>query len=415
MIWPSWMFGVALGAVAVLPPRPAAPTAPAAVVVATARGEVEIPVAGDHGHPALPATLLATLLPVETRIEPGWAVVHFAGQPFRFLLDAPAFVFRGTVVPLTGGAYLYLDTLFVPLQWLVEYIPRIFHEAYRWDPLAGRFEETRLVPVVTRVSGSGAVERSLVPAATPDVPAAAARLGLHRRHLVVVDPGHGGHQPGSPGRYLPEGVNEKDVTLAIARALGTELERRGIDVLMTRTRDVSVPLEARAPICRADCDLFVSIHVNSIRGRRRVRGLETYFFEDAKTADAARVAAMENEDLRYDVELDEDEADPLTFILKDLHENEYLRESALLAELVHDHATRVHPGGGRRVAQANFVVLRSAHRPAILVETGYASDPGDGRFLASRDGQRKLAAAIADGIVEYLVRYEGKLESLPTR
>jgi N-acetylmuramoyl-L-alanine amidase len=401
-------FGISLVCVALAGPPS---VAPAAVVVATSRGEAAIPVAVDRGHPALPAPALAELLPVSSRHAPDWAVVFFAEQPFRFPIGVPAFVYQNRLTPLAGGAYVQHDTLYVPLQWLAQHVPRIFHEAYRWDPLAARFEEAHMVPGAAGVARPA--ERAPVREPAADVPDAAARVGLRQRHRVVVDAGHGGRQPGSPGRYLPRGVQEKHVTLAVAKMLQKELERRGIEVIMTRTDDSFVPLLERAPMCRADCDLFVSIHVNSVRNRRDIRGLETYFFEEARTADAARVAAVENEDLRYEADELRSDEDPLAFIMKDLQRNEYLRESALLADLVHEKATQIHPGGSRRVAQANFVVLRVARRPAILVETGYGTNPNDARFLASEQGQRKLARAIAEGIVEYLLRYEGKVVDSP--
>jgi N-acetylmuramoyl-L-alanine amidase len=397
-------FGISLVCAALAGPPS---VAPAAVVVATSRGEAAIPVAMDRGHPALPVPALADLLPVSSRHAPDWAVVFFAEQPFRFPIGVPAFVYQNRLTPLAGGAYVQRDTLFVPLQWLAQHVPQIFHEAYRYDPIAARFEEAHMVPVLTGVDRPAEPPTVLEPA--EDVPEAAARVGLRRRHKVVVDAGHGGRQPGSPGRYLPRGVKEKHITLTIAKMLQTELERRGIDVIMTRTDDSFVPLLERAPMCRADCDLFVSIHVNSVRNHRDIRGLETYFFEEARTADAARVAAVENEDLRYEADSTRGNDDPLAFIMKDLQRNEYLRESALLADLVHERATQIHPGGSRRVAQANFAVLRAARRPAILIETGYGTNPNDARFLASEQGQGKLALATAEGIVEYLLRYEGKV------
>jgi N-acetylmuramoyl-L-alanine amidase len=358
----------------------------------------------------LAAAQHGAVLPVHATVEGEWAQVTFAGQPFEFLLGAPVFVFRGAAHPLAGGAYVATDSLFVPLQWLTGFIPRLFEEGYRYDPLAARFEEVGMTPVIARTSGAG------VAAAAPDpnLPEAARRLGFRRQHKIVVDPGHGGEDPGTPGRYLPRGVQEKHVVLAIGKAVATELERMGIDVQLTRTSDVLIPWPERGPSCREDCDLFVSIHVNGLDpggGRERVRGVETYFLPDRFTT-PGRVAALENEALRYESPWATD--DPLAFIMKDLERNEYLRESALLAELVQDELTAVHPGGGRRVAQDNFAVLRSATRPAILVETGYGSNREDGRYLASRAGQQEIAKAIAKGIIAYLLRYEAKTEGLPT-
>jgi N-acetylmuramoyl-L-alanine amidase len=380
---------------------------PRSIVIATSRGENVVPLSTERGHPALAAPQLSALLPItaEPESDPSWLRVRLAGHQFRFLLDAPVFTHLTRIVPLAGGAYIVRDTVFIPLQWLATYVPKVFSEAYRYDPLAGRFEEAGLTPVMARVSGEG------TPPDRQPAPEAARRLGLRFSHRVVVDAGHGGKDPGNPGRYLPRGMKEKHVTLGIALDLQEMLQSRGIEVIMTRTGDTYPDVYERAPMCREDCDLFVSIHVNSLGGGRsaeRVRGVETYFFDQAQTADAERVASMENEFLRYESDVAVEEDDALGFILKDLQRNEYLRESAQLAELVQERAGSVHPGGGRKVAQARFIVLRVARRPAILVEVGYATNPQDGRYLASPAGQRELATAIADGVIDYLLRYETK-------
>jgi N-acetylmuramoyl-L-alanine amidase len=381
------------------------PEAPVAVVIATANGSEAVVVSNDAGYPALPASTLARLLPLDAVIEADWAVVHFAGQPFRFLLDAPVMEFHGVVIPLVGGAYLRRDSLFVPLQWLSQFIPRMFSEAYRYDPRQALFEE-----VGTLTAGAMVVESATRPA--NPVPAEARAAGLRFSHKVVVDAGHGGAHPGNPGRYLPRGMQEKHVTLALAKVLQRELEKRGVEVVMTRTTDTLIDLMDRAPMCRNDCDLFVSLHVNSF-ANRNARGFETYFLDHAQNEAAARVAAMENEALRYEASLEQGPDGELGFIFQDLLRNAYLRESAQLADLIQRRGREVHPGGGRYVGQANFAVLRGATRPAVLVEAGYASNPEDGRFLASSAGQRRLAEAIADGIVDYLRSYELKTAASP--
>jgi N-acetylmuramoyl-L-alanine amidase len=375
--------------------QPDPPRAPLlSVIVATSRGQLTIPVNLERGHPTLPVPPLVRLLPITPAVEPEWAGLDFAGRSFRFLLDAPVMVDAGAVVPLAGGAYLLRDTLFVPLQWLTEYVPRRFHEGYRFDPLAGRFEEASLAPVVRTISP--AVERHPV-------------TGLRLRRTVTVDAGHGGDDPGTPCVHCPRGVREKHVTLGIARRVQKELERRGIRVIMTRTTDTLISRFDRAGYCRDDCDLFVSIHVDALDrspGYQRVSGIHSYFLGEARTADARRVAEVENEALRYETDGAGD--DPQMFILKALQANEILRESALLAELVQSSAAKVHPGGDRGVAQAGLAVLNTATRPAILIETGYGTNRGDAQYITSSAGQQALAVAIADGIVEYLRRYEAK-------
>lgn len=381
-------------------------TAPAAIVIATSRGQRAIPVSLALGHPSLAAAQLSALLPMSAQIGRDWATVDFAGQQFRFLLGAPLFQFQNRIIHLVGGAFMQRDSLYLPLQWLAEYIPRVFHEAYRYDPLAARFEELGITRVATRVSQAAG------PTPRPsDVPAAARAVGLSARHRVTIDAGHGGRDPGTSGR----GVREKNVALAISLALREALRDRGVDVTMTRTTDVLVPLSTRASKCNAECDLFVSIHVNAPPGSssryRGLAGLEAYFFDYSDPHGAPdRIAVRENESLRYETDADQvASGDPLGFILRDLEENEYIRESAQLADLVVEAAGAVHPSGSRKVAQDNFEVLRRAGRPAILIETGYITNATDNRFLTSVAGQRRLAGAIADGIVEYLRSYENKV------
>lgn len=385
-------------------PQSAIANAPSAITIATSRGAVEVAVRTDRGHPALAAIHLERLLPITKTVQGGWAEVRFADQPFRFLLDAPVVLVGGRLLPLLGGAYMGRDTLFVPLQWLTEQVPRMFREGYRYDPLAARFEEARLQPVVA------STEPVAIALNGPRVRAPselARRHGFRVQHAVVIDPGHGGSDPGTPGHFLPSGVDEKDIVLAIGLKVQEELERRGVAVVMTRTRDVLVPWEGRAPRCRDDCTLFASIHVNSLpRPNNTVSGLETYFLGDQVTADAARVARMENEPLEYGVSGGDG---PLSFILKDLHTNEYLRQSAALAETIQRHASRTHPGGSRGVHQARLIVLGTAVRPAVLIETGYATNRRDAQYLASPAGQAELAKAIADGIAAYLLQYENQV------
>jgi N-acetylmuramoyl-L-alanine amidase len=138
-------------------------------------------------------------------------------------------------------------------------------------------------------------------------------------------------------------------------------------------------------------------------------GVETYFLSDAKTEDQRRVAQMENDAIHFE-SLDAQAVEGgLATILKDLQQNEYLRESSRLAELVQQKVAGVHPGDDRGVQQAGFYVLNSSRRPAILVETGFSTNKADGAFLASTAGQRKIADAIADGIVNYLQEFERKV------
>jgi N-acetylmuramoyl-L-alanine amidase len=373
-------------------------TAPGSLTIAGRGGETTVAVRSDSsGAPVLAAPQLLAALSASFTVSDGWAEVTVGRQPFRFLLGAPFYIFSSKVQALAGTASVERDTLYLPLQFVAEVLPYYLSERYRYDPKAARLED---------MAGR--------PAAKAREPAGD-RLpnGLRPGHIVTVDPGHGGVDPGNPGTYFPRGVREKDVTLQVGLYLRDELRRRGVGVKMTRTADTLVALGDRGGYCTEACDLFVSIHVNSLarrRGYTEIRGFETYFLAEAKTEDAARVAKMENDAVRFETgEEAVTDVGGLDFIVKDLQLNEHLRESARAAELVQHGLKSVHTGPDKGVKQAGFMVLTTARRPAILVELGYSTNPQDGRLLTQRSSQKALAAAIADSVVEYLREYERKV------
>jgi N-acetylmuramoyl-L-alanine amidase len=380
---------------------------PQQVWIATPRGLASVPVTTERGVAAVAAARLAQPLGLVSSLEGTAARVVVGGRAFDFDLGAPFVRIGDSAYPLVGAPYVARDTLFLPLHWLADYVPRLSAGRYRWDPVSSRLDEVVRPTVVLAPAPPTAVAAS----STLAVAAPNAITGLRLSHTIVVDPGHGGIDPGNPGLHFPGGLAEKDVTLAIGRLLRAELMRRGLNVVLTRSTDTLVDLADRPLFCRAECDLFVSIHINSMpKGPRqgRASGVETYFLSDAKTEDQKRVTQMENDAMRFETATPAGDG-PLAFILKDLQLNEYLRESARLADLVQARMAAIHPGGDRGVQQGPFLVLAAARRPAVLVEAGFATHKEDGAFLASAMGQRKIVHAIADGIVAYLLDFERKL------
>lgn len=376
---------------------------PQQVLIATSRGQASVPVANDAGNAAVAAVLLAQPLGLTVSLDGSTARVTLSGHVFDFDVGSPFFRCDSAAYPLVGAPYIARDTLFLPLHWLTDYVPRLLAGRYRWDPWLARLDER------TAITSAGAATTPVVTA--PPTPAPNPMTGLRLAHTVVVDPGHGGVDPGNPGLTLPRGTSEKDITLGIGKLLRAELVRRGLNVVLTRSTDTLIDLASRPLFCRDHCDLFVSIHVNAMPAgprQTRVNGVETYFVSDAKTEDQKRVAQMENDALRFET-APAGSGGPLGFIMNDLQLNEYLRESARLAELVQEKVAAIHPGEDRGVQQAPFMVLAAARRPSILVETGFATNRSDGAFLASQQGQRRIADAIADGIVAYLLEFERKL------
>lgn len=232
---------------------------------------------------------------------------------------------------------------------------------------------------------------------------------------VIVDAGHGGPDNGMTG---PIGggpkIYEKNITLQVAFRLGDALRARGVDVIFTRTRDTLIALSDRGKIAnRANGDLFVSIHVNAAnptwKDRGAARGYETYFLSEAKTEDESRVEQMENESVRFENANPVSPEDPLSFIYSDMMQNQHLRESAELADLIQQRLGRIHPGPSRGVKQAGFRVLVTSFMPSVLVEIGFGTNRADAAFVSGRDTQTVIANSIADATIDYLNRYQRRM------
>lgn len=229
------------------------------------------------------------------------------------------------------------------------------------------------------------------------------------RPLVVVDAGHGGVDPGARG---PSGMREKDVTLAVARRLAALLAADPrLEVRMTRDADTLIALRDRPRMANGwraaggpdRPALFISIHANAHR-QSSARGFETYFLSEAKTADARRVAEMENAAEQYE-ETNGEFSDDLSFILQDLRQNLYLRESSDWAEMIQARLAASHPGPNRGVKQAGFLVLNGAFMPAVLVELGFISNPREEGLLAHPGRQAEFAQRLAESIRDYFERH----------
>ncbi|MCU0649643.1 MAG: N-acetylmuramoyl-L-alanine amidase [Gemmatimonadaceae bacterium] len=270
-------------------------------------------------------------------------------------------------------------------------------------------------PVASGRAESAPDPQPAPPRARVSEPTGPAPRSLSRRHVVVVDAGHGGKDPGMRG---PIGggpqIREKDITLQVSQRLRDALTARGVAVVMTRTSDTLIALADRGKIAnQAKGDLFVSIHVNAANLRWKepgaARGYETYFLAEAKTEDERRVAAMENEVVKFETEAETSTDDPLGFLLRDMAQNEHLRESSELASEVQARLGTVHPAGSRGVKQAGFRVLVGAFMPAVLVEIGFGTNAGDAAWMSSPTRQGELASALADAVLTYLERYDRKV------
>ncbi len=336
-----------------------------------------------------------------------------SGMSLEVHEGTPFVGYNGFVLPVSEPTRVIRGAPHVALQLFSEIIPR-FGIGVLWD--RSRWE-VRLFQGIARAQTAATPpvrETPPVVAVSATNGAAPARLpnGLTRRYTIAVDAGHGGRDPGNPGVVINgRRLNEAKLTLAISLELERALVARGVDVLMTRSADTLIALNDRGPIANSKkSDIFVSIHTNAAnpawRNAASVRGFETYFLATARTEDERRVAAMENDVVRFESDADITKGDPLAFILNDLAQNEHLRESSELAGLIQGRLAQSHPGPNRGVKQAGFAVLSRAYMPAVLVEVGYGSNALDARWMAGTEGQRAIAAEIADAVIEYLQHYE---------
>lgn len=221
--------------------------------------------------------------------------------------------------------------------------------------------------------------------------------GAPRSAVIVLDPGHGGEDSGAMG---PRGVEEKNVTLALAKRLAAVLkEKTGATVLLTRTEDVFVPLRERTAFAnRNNADIFVSIHANST-GSKGVAGVETFFLSyDPTDEDSRKLAAIENAPAQASAA--GGLPDELQEILVDLTHSAAHHESSALAEALQA-SLALTGGGDRGVKQAPFTVLSGANMPAVLVEVGFLSNPDEAKRLTAETGQAKIADSILKGITAF--------------
>jgi N-acetylmuramoyl-L-alanine amidase len=224
-------------------------------------------------------------------------------------------------------------------------------------------------------------------------------LGISR---IVIDPGHGGHDPGTRG----SGLTEADVVLDVAlRVKDLLANRRTIDVILTRDTDIFIPLKERTAIAnRHGADLFLSIHANA-NNNRKVRGVETYFLNFASDSEAEALAARENS-------ASEETMRDLQGLVERIALNNKLDESRDLAEMVQQtmHSELVTINTKLRnlgVKQAPFVVLIGAEMPSVLAEISFLSNRAESLLLKT-DAYRQ---AIAQGLVQAILRYQESLKS----
>lgn len=231
--------------------------------------------------------------------------------------------------------------------------------------------------------------------------------------VVVIDAGHGGHDPGAVGKIS----KEKNINLNVALKLGNMIKKNcdDVKVIFTRTKDVFIPLNRRAEIANnAKADLFISIHTNALANNRTAKGASTWTLGLAKSDANLAVAQRENSVILYESDYKTRYAgfnpnSAESYIIFEFMQDKYMEQSVHLASLVQKQFRHTCKRVDRGVHQAGFLVLKASAMPSILVELGFISTPEEERYLNSEEGTGTLAKGIYRAFLTYKKEHEIRL------
>ena len=240
-------------------------------------------------------------------------------------------------------------------------------------------------------------------------PAPKPRAG--RKPIVVIDAGHGGHDPGA----VANKIREKDINLRAATQLAKILKEKGVDARLTRSTDVYLKLAERTAFAnKNNADVFISLHCNSMpKGKSGVAGFEIYIIALPSDKDAMNLAIVENREISGDahsaaeIQKADKKTQLLLKILGDMQQNDKIGASTELTEVLHANAKK----SGlpmRKVAQAPFFVLRGAGMPAVLVEMGYLTNAAEAKRLNTAAYREKMCRSLAEGIITFIETHRGR-------
>ncbi|MEG1160787.1 N-acetylmuramoyl-L-alanine amidase family protein [Bacteroides sp.] len=231
--------------------------------------------------------------------------------------------------------------------------------------------------------------------------------------VVVIDAGHGGHDPGAVGRIS----KEKNINLKVALRLGNLIKQSSDDVkvIYTRSKDVFIPLDRRAEIANeANADLFISIHTNALAKNKTATGASTWTLGLAKSDANLEVAKRENSVILYESDYKTRYAgfnpnSAESYIIFEFMQDKYMEQSVHLASLVQKQFRHSCKRVDRGVHQAGFLVLKASAMPSILVELGFISTPEEERYLNTEEGTNNLARGIHRAFLTYKREHEIRL------
>lgn len=341
-----------------------------------------------EGVTYLPLSQTAAALKLKYSYDPEGRIIILKTPAGALAVDQNAAAVAGTVTPHAHPPLWTKTDVFLP-------------EDFFSGPLSRALKkEVKLVP--------------RYPAAPPAPEAPPEPVPSSHRNpidVITLDPGHGGADLGAKG---PDGLLEKNVTLAIAKKLRDELRKHGLIVHLTREDDRQLKLGDRPIMARqVGADLFVSIHANGYK-QLSAQGFETFFASLTATDQAASdLARWENQELGGDTASAPVISD-IDAILGDMAQAEALADSQRLAEMIQDRMSAVMKSENRGVKQAPFKVLMESTMPAVLVEVGFITNPAESRTISNPETQAKIVSALAQSILAYRDQANARLGFNPT-
>lgn len=299
--------------------------------------------------------------------------VNIYGEQLIFLIDSSYLQHGSDYFNMTheiiqqGGKYL------LPVVFLTDLLPQIFSRKISWE--------------ADKLKAKAPIDNSI--------------------KRIVLDPGHGGKDPGAVG--FSKKNFEKEIVLELALKLKKKLEQQlDVIVLLSRDKDEFVSLQQRTKFANENnADLFISLHCNAHRNSK-IDGIEVYYLSTAKTDEARAVEAMENQ-VVYEYEGGQEAVkkyDDLAFILADMAQSEHLEESYNLGANLQSALVSATEAYDRGVKQANFYVLRGAFMPAVLLEFGFLSNKEEEKKLVNSSYQEKLIDSVFIGIRDFKIKYD---------
>ena len=330
------------------------------------------------------------------------------GQKLVFSEDIPFYYVNDTLRQLICAPVREASVLYLPAWIAVKIFNDLGKERMEWNDADSTIVISAKKPIMADSREKPAQQREKMSESSSTDVKSAPVVGRQLIKTIVIDPGHGGKDPGAIG---PDGAKEKDIVLSIGLKLRDMLKKKRLSIYLTRDDDTFIPLQDRTKFANGKkADIFLSIHANSIEGankKKETKGYKVYFLSQAKNEEDKMAAMRENAVIQL-----EDQSrryDNLQDILIEMEGNEFLRESQDMSIIIDEafdgalkKVEKLHLG----IGQANFWVLNGAYMPSVLVEIGFLSNPDEEKILIQDSFQKTIAAVLYDAIMKFNAKIE---------